>query len=58
MSQNERGLKTVASQTFELHGEVYHLVTFLNQTLKNMGLCFGLSKRDDKLQVTVYQTDG
>ena len=50
------GLKVLASGTFAVEGEAYKLITFLNQTLKDKGIIFGMSKRPDGLVVTVYQT--
>lgn len=55
MSSNETGLTVLAAKNFRLSGEVHQLVTFLNQALKDRGLCFGLSKRDESLQLTVYE---
>ncbi|HLS91816.1 MAG TPA: DUF4264 family protein [Limnochordia bacterium] len=57
MTSEKTGLKVIATQGFRLEGEVHKLVTFLNQALKERGLTFGLSKREEELQLTVYQTD-
>lgn len=57
MMAEKTGLHVIAAQTFDLQGDVHKLVTFLNQVLKDRGLCFGLSKRESELQLTVYQTD-
>lgn len=48
------GLQVLASGAFELQGDVYKLVTFLNQTLKEKGFVFGMSKHPEGIQVTVY----
>ncbi len=49
------GLEVLGSDTFALSGEVYKLVTFLNQCLKRQNLIFGLSKGPSgRLTVTVY----
>lgn len=50
------GLQVLASSVFELEGDVYKLVTFLNQTLKGKGFIFGMSKHPEGIQVTVYKT--
>lgn len=50
------GLQVLASGAFGIEGDVYKLVTFLNQTLKEKGFTFGMSKHPDGIQVTVYQT--
>jgi hypothetical protein len=57
VTSEKTGLKVIATQGFRLEGEVHKLVTFLNQALKERGLTFGLSKREEELQLTVYQTD-
>lgn len=56
MSTEKTGLEVIASQRFELQGDVHKLVTFLNQTLKDHGLCFGITKKESELQLTVYRT--
>lgn len=56
MSQQATGLKVIGAQTFSLDGDVHKLVTFLNQTLKDRGLCFGISKRGGQMQLTIYDT--
>jgi len=50
------GLQVLASAAFALEGDVYKLVTFLNQTLKEKGYTFGMSKHPEGVQVTVYRT--
>jgi len=57
-SKRDSGLKVIGAQTLSLQGDVHKLVTFLNQTLKDRGLCFGVSKREDGMQLTVYETRG
>ncbi|HHY37287.1 MAG TPA: DUF4264 family protein [Firmicutes bacterium] len=37
------GLNELASQEFQVQGEVHQLVTFLNRNLKERGLIFGMS---------------
>lgn len=56
-TQRGQGLPVLAAHTFQLEGEVHKLITFLNQALKEQGLCFGLSKHEDTLQVTIYSTE-
>ena len=50
------GLPILAARTFRLEGEVYKLVTFLNQALKGRGLAFGMSKHPEGVQLTIYST--
>jgi len=54
--KRETGLTVIGAQTLNLQGDVHKLVTFLNQTLKDRGLCFGISKREQGMQLTVYDT--
>lgn len=51
------GLRLLASSAFALEGEAYKLITFLNQTLKDHGLIFGLSKDPHGFRLTVYQSE-
>lgn len=49
-------LQVLAQETFDLQGETSRLVTFLNQSLKDQGLIFGLSRtRDQRLLLTIYR---
>lgn len=50
------GLQVLASSAFAISGDVYKLITFLNQTLKAKGYTFGMSKHPEGIQVTVYLT--
>lgn len=56
MTSEKTGLEVIATQRFALQGDVHKLVTFLNQALKDQGLCFGISKKETELQLTVYRT--
>lgn len=56
-AKGETGLKVLGAQVLTLQGDVHRLVTFLNQTLKDRGLCFGVSKRETGMQLTVYETE-
>jgi len=50
------GVPILAARTFRLEGDVYKLVTFLNQALKGRGLAFGMSKHPEGVQLTIYST--
>ena len=52
---SEQDIIVLAQDSFALEGEYYRLVTFLNQTLKDRGLIFGLSKQDDRLALKIYE---
>jgi len=36
--------------------ELYRIVDFLNKNLKEKKLIFGLSKKDDKMTISIYET--
>lgn len=60
MESGERernGMPILAARTFRLEGDVYKLVTFLNQTLKGRGLTFGMSKHPEGIQLAIYLTE-
>lgn len=54
-SQTE-GLQRLASDTFVLSGDVHRLITFLNQSLKDKGFIFGLTKAGEEYGVSIYVT--
>jgi len=39
-----------------INEELYKLVDFLNKNLKDKNLIFGLSQKDDKMTITIYET--
>lgn len=50
-------LVILADETFRLTGDVHHLVTFLNRTLKDDGYIFGLRlAENDRYRLTIYRT--
>lgn len=52
------GLQVLAQETLDLQGDTSRLVTFLNQSLKDRGLIFGLSRTSDqRFLLTIYRTD-
>lgn len=50
-------LKVIGVSRFTLEGDVHKLVTFLNQTLKDKGFIFGLTKDPESFTLKIYQTD-
>lgn len=56
-SQAREGLVRIASDTFDMSGDMYRLVTFLNQSLKDQGIIFGLSKSGPHYSISIYRTD-
>lgn len=55
--RKQSGVPFLAARTFRLEGDVYKLVTFLNQTLKGRGLTFGISKHPEGVQLAIYVTE-
>ncbi len=53
----EEGLKLIGIQEVYKNDELYKLVDFLNKTLKNKNLVFGLAMQDeDKMVISIYET--
>lgn len=51
------GLVRLASCVFKPCDEMYKIVDFLNKTLKDRDIIFGLSKDEDgNMVITIYQT--
>lgn len=50
-------LVTLATQTIHTSDPMYYTVDFLNRTLKEKGLVFGLTKGEEEgtLQIAVYE---
>ncbi len=51
----EKDIVVLAQDNFDLDGEYYRLVTFLNQSLKDRGLIFGLTKQEERLSLKIYE---
>lgn len=56
-SEPQGKIEMIASQRVGLNGELYKVVDFLNKTLKEHKLMFGLKKKDDKMIVSVYEVE-
>lgn len=52
----DRGLPVLGRGSFSLEGEVHQLVTFLNKTLKDRDLIFGLTRSEGVYSLTVYDS--
>lgn len=49
-------LELIAHKAFEQNDEMYKVVDFLNKTLKEKSLMFGLTKsKDGKMTISVYE---
>lgn len=57
-SSNRRGkIELIATQRVGLNGELYKIVDFLNKNLKDHQLMFGLTKKGDKMVISVYEVE-
>lgn len=52
----DRGLVVLGQAAFMLEGEVHQLVTFLNKTLKDRDLIFGLTRSEGVYSMTIYDS--
>jgi len=54
--QNKEGLRLMAVKDFDQGEELYNVVDFLNKSLKDKNLIFGIRKSGDKHTITIYET--
>ena len=50
-------LELIATQRLSVNGELYKVVDFLNKNLKDYRLMFGLTKKEDKMIISVYEVE-
>lgn len=50
-------IELIASQRVGLNAELYKVVDFLNKNLKDHRLMFGLTKKEDKMVISVYEVE-
>lgn len=50
-------LELIATQRVGINGELYKVVDFLNKNLKEYRLMFGLTKREDKMVISIYEVE-
>lgn len=50
-------IELIATQRVGVNGELYKVVDFLNKNLKEHGLMFGLTKKEDKMIISVYEVE-
>jgi len=55
MSTNDK-LELKATVEVEDNLELYKVVDFLNKNLKEKNLIFGLSKKENKMTISIYET--
>lgn len=56
-SDRQGKIELIATQRIGVNGELYKIVDFLNKNLKDRGLMFGLSKKEDKMIISVYEVE-
>ncbi len=54
--EKESKLELKAAVEIESNIELYKVVDFLNKNLKTKNLIFGLSKKGDKMVISIYET--
>lgn len=55
--QPQEGLEVKAVIEIEQNSEIYRLVDFLNKNLKSKGVIFGLTKKNEKMNITLYELE-
>ncbi len=56
-SDRQGKLELIATQRIGINGELYKVVDFLNKNLKDYRLMFGLTKREDKMVISIYEVE-
>lgn len=56
-SARQGKLELIATQRVGVNGELYKVVDFLNKSLKDHGLTFGLTKKEDKMVISIYEVE-
>jgi uncharacterized FlaG/YvyC family protein len=51
----EEKLELIATQTLPYNEDLYILIDFLNRTLKEKKVIFGVSQRNDQMVVSIYE---
>lgn len=57
MSERPGKLELIATQKVSPNGELYKIIDFLNKNLKDYRLMFGLTKKEDKMVVSIYEVE-
>lgn len=50
-------IELIAAQRVGVNAELYKVVDFLNKNLKEYRLMFGLTKKEDKMVISVYEVE-
>lgn len=56
--ENKAGkLELIAARKFPANPEIYRIVDFLNRSLKQYHLMFGLTKKDEDMSIMIYEVE-
>ncbi|MGI6120617.1 MAG: YpmA family protein [Desulfosporosinus sp.] len=56
-STRQGKLELIATQRVSINGELYKIINFLNKSLKDYRLIFGLTKKENKMVISIYEVD-
>ncbi|WP_425801988.1 YpmA family protein [Desulfitobacterium sp. Sab5] len=57
MERDKGKLELIATQRVNANSEMYKVVDFLNKSLKNYHLMFGLTKKDESMVISIYEVE-
>jgi uncharacterized FlaG/YvyC family protein len=58
MADNNTGrLELIATCKVQTNAELYKVIDFLNKNLKNYHVMFGLTKKDQKMIISIYEVN-
>jgi len=50
-------IELIATKRVTVNGELYKVVDFLNKSLRDHRLMFGLTKKEDAMVISVYEVE-
>lgn len=53
MSEDKGKLEIIAFKSFPVNPDLVHIIDFLNKSLKDKGIMFGLTKDKEKNEMTI-----
>ena len=57
MDQKVGKIELIGNQKVKANPELYKIVDFLNKSLKDHNIMFGLRKKDDTMTISVYEVE-
>lgn len=54
--EQEAKLELIAVKKFKAYDDMYKVVDFLNKNLKDKQVIFGLTKKDEGMTISIYET--